>query len=71
MSSVWPETFSYTTSEIMSMNRPLLSFDLGAQGERVQNYLYGKTIPLDQSIESIIFALKELYTCTSKNEKTP
>lgn len=71
MSSVWPETFSYTTSEIMSMSRPLLSFDLGAQGERVQNYLYGKTIPLDQSIESIIFALKELSTCTSKNEKTP
>lgn len=70
MSSICPETFSYTTSEIMSMNLPLLSFDLGAQGERVQKYTKGKVIPLDTPTKSIILALEELYNHNKTNEET-
>ena len=36
--SVCPETFSYTTQEIMMMNMPLMVFDLGAPAERVKEY---------------------------------
>lgn len=54
--SIWPETFSYTVSEIISMNIPLVSFDLGAQGDKAKNYKYGKTIPLDSSIEKVFEA---------------
>ena len=39
--SVWPETFSYTTSEAISMGMPIVCFDLGAPAGRVRAYKYG------------------------------
>lgn len=33
--SIWPETFSYTTHECLSTSLPVISFDIGAQGEAV------------------------------------
>ena len=42
--SVWPETFSYTTQEIMMMELPLMIFDLGAPAERVSHYDKGYII---------------------------
>lgn len=42
--SIWPETFSYTTSEIMSMNMPVAVFPIGAPVERVQHYAKGLVI---------------------------
>ena len=60
MSSICPETFSYTVSEIQSMNRPLVSYDLGAQGERTKNYKFGKVIPLNASPKVILDTIKEL-----------
>lgn len=36
--SIWPETFSYTSEEIMKMNLPLAVFDLGAPAERTKKY---------------------------------
>ena len=42
--SVWPETFSYTTQEIMMMELPLMVFDLGAPAERVSQYSKGYII---------------------------
>jgi len=36
--SIWPETFSYTTQEIIMMELPLMVFDLGAPAERVKKY---------------------------------
>ena len=41
VASVWPETFSYTTSEVMQMGLPLASFDLGAPAERIKAYEKG------------------------------
>jgi len=46
--SIWPETFSYTTDEIMQLGYPLTVFDLGAPAERVKNYELGRVIKYDQ-----------------------
>ena len=42
--SIVPETFSYTTQEIMMMEMPLMVFNLGAPAERVSHYDKGYVI---------------------------
>ena len=49
--SIWPETFSYTTDEIIQMAYPLTVFDLGAPAERVRNYELGKVIKIGEQHE--------------------
>ncbi|HGZ69835.1 MAG TPA: glycosyltransferase, partial [Nitratifractor sp.] len=39
--SIWPETFSYTSQEVMNMDLPLVVFDIGAPAERVKGYEKG------------------------------
>lgn len=39
--SICPETYSYTTSEIMSMDMPIGVFQIGAPAERVRHYKKG------------------------------
>ena len=51
--SIWAETFSYTTQEIMMMDMPLMVFNLGAPAERVKNYSKGVILEKDY-IDSII-----------------
>jgi len=34
--SIWPETFSFATQEILATGLPVCSFDLGAQGDAVR-----------------------------------
>ncbi|HFU76006.1 MAG TPA: glycosyltransferase family 1 protein [Arcobacter sp.] len=46
--SIWPETFSYTTDEIMQMGYPLTVFDIGAPAERVKDYKLGKIIKISE-----------------------
>lgn len=48
--SIWPETYSYTTSEIMSMGMPIAVFDIGAPVERVNRY--DKGIVLSRSLNA-------------------
>ncbi|MWD29900.1 glycosyltransferase [Aquicoccus sp. SCR17] len=36
MPSIWPETFSFTTHEMLATGLPVVSFDLGAQGDAVR-----------------------------------
>lgn len=36
MPSIWPETFSFTTHEMLATGLPVFSFDLGAQAEAVK-----------------------------------
>ena len=45
--SVCPETFSYTTQEIMMMEMPLMVFDIGAPPERVRSYPRGIVLGKD------------------------
>jgi len=58
--SIWPETFSFTTEEIMMMELPLAVFDIGAPPERVRNYKKGLVI---EKIEAA-YALEELLKFT-------
>ena len=41
ISSIWPETFSYTTEEIIKMDLPIVSFNIGAPVERISKYKKG------------------------------
>ena len=52
--SIWPETFSFTCSEAISMGLPVASFDIGAPAERIKAYDLGKVMPLDLDIEEIV-----------------
>ncbi|MEI7028258.1 glycosyltransferase [Paenibacillus sp. y28] len=36
--ALWPETYSYTTSEAMFSGYPVITFNIGAPAERVQRY---------------------------------
>ncbi len=58
--SIWPETFSYTSSEIMSMKVPLAVFDIGAPPERVKDYEMGLIIPKYEGAKKLIDTLEEL-----------
>lgn len=39
--SIWPETFSYVTEELIRLGVPIAVFDIGAPPERVREYRYG------------------------------
>jgi GT2 family glycosyltransferase/glycosyltransferase involved in cell wall biosynthesis len=57
--SIWPETFSYTTEEIIKMNIPLMVFNLGAPAERVKEYKNGYILD-NINADSIVDCVKEL-----------
>ena len=42
--SIWPETYSFVTSELINLGMPLCVFDLGAPAERVRGYEKGCVI---------------------------
>lgn len=59
--SICPETFSYTTSEAISMNVPVICFDLGAQAEKVNAYSRGlvlKKISMKDNLNEIVHFIK-------------
>ncbi len=61
--SVWPETFSYTTSEAISMGLPVACFDMGAPAERVAQYTRGlvlNEINPDKNLMQIIDFIQNL-----------
>ncbi len=59
--SICPETFSYTTQEIMMMDMPLMVFDLGAPAERVKKYEKGIVLEKDY-VNNILKYLNELQS---------
>ena len=54
MLSIWPETFSYVTHELIKLGIPLLSYDIGAQGDAVREYALGKTVPLGSDANALL-----------------
>lgn len=54
VASVWPETFSYTTEEIMKMDFPVVTFDWGAPAERVACYDKGLVLSHDLQADEIL-----------------
>lgn len=59
--SIWPETFSYVTQEIMLMGLPFVCFDLGAPAERIRKCAYTDAeIAPEISAQSMLDALDAL-----------
>ena len=54
IASIWPETFSYTTEEVMKMNMPIVTFDLGAPADRVAGYEKGMILDLTMKPAEIL-----------------
>ncbi|MEM7603389.1 MAG: glycosyltransferase [Verrucomicrobiota bacterium] len=50
--SLWPETYNFVADEAMSMDLPILSFDIGAHAARLREYHTAKLIPLELSDDS-------------------
>lgn len=65
--SIWPETFSYTTSEIMSMDMPIAVFNLGAPVERVQEY--SKGLILGDPDMDVAELVQSLYQFAQNSER--
>ncbi len=53
ISSICPETFSYTTQEAIEMSLPVAAFDLGAPAERLETYPNGLILKDDSPKELI------------------
>ena len=67
ISSICPETFSYTTSEAISMNIPVACYNLGAPAERVSVYSKGlilknmdAAVTLAELVEFVVSLRKDL-----------
>ena len=65
--SVWPETFSYTTSEIISMGFPVAVLPVGAPVERVKRYEKGLVLKNEQP-ENIVEEMISLWKTLGENE---
>ena len=50
---IWPETYSYTVSEVIASGIPILSYDIGAGADRVKENNLGWTIPLEYDVKDI------------------
>lgn len=55
----WPETYSYTLTESYMAKVPILTFDIGAVGDRVKKDKLGWVISLENS-EKILEKIKEI-----------
>ena len=51
--SIWPETYSYTLTEIIACGIPVIAFDFGAVAERIKKYNLGYVIPLTNNLSTI------------------
>lgn len=52
--SICPETFSFTLSELMALGVYIISFDIGAQGDRIKNYNKGITVSSQEELIKLI-----------------
>jgi Predicted glycosyltransferases len=65
MPCIWPETYSYTTSEAIYSGYPVITFDFGAPAERVKRYDCG-WIAEKPDTESFLRILKRLLVNRSE-----
>ncbi|WP_152544395.1 glycosyltransferase [Brucella rhizosphaerae] len=62
--SIWPETFSYVTEELMALDMPIVCFDLGAPAERLVNYPKAE-IACERSARGAMNAIEKLHRVLS------
>lgn len=56
------ETYSYTLTEAVACGIPVLAFNMGALGERIENHHLGYTIPCDYDYEKITQKMHEIFS---------
>lgn len=66
ISSICPETFSYTTQEAIEMGLPIATFDLGAPAERVKSYPSGLILK-DENPKEIVNAISGFLTTLNRD----
>lgn len=59
--SIWPETFSYTTSEAIQLNVPVACFNIGAQRDKV-GVLKEKVIFFDNNPEIMLHEIMNFFS---------
>ncbi len=47
--SIWPETYSYVTAELMALEMPIVAFDIGAPAERLKTYPHAALLPVAEA----------------------
>lgn len=60
MFTTWPETYSYTLTESYMAKVPVLTFDIGAVGDRVKEDNLGWTIQLTKDAKKILSKINEI-----------
>lgn len=68
ISSICPETFSYTAEEVMTMRMPVMCFNIGAPAERVKKYEKGIIIP-EISAEAVLKTIRGNAAIAKLKEK--
>ena len=71
VTSICPETFSYTTEEIIKMGYPIISFNIGAPAERIKEYDNGfivNTLSPEELLNTIRIN-ENKFICPYKEEK--
>ena len=70
--ATWPETYSYTLTEVYMAHIPVLTFDIGAVGDRVKKDGLGWTIKFDnnssKTLEKIVEISNNIEECKNKKE---
>jgi glycosyltransferase involved in cell wall biosynthesis len=61
MPSIWPETYSYVTDEMIAMNLPIVCFNVGAQAERVADYAKGLVLELDITASELLDQIQKHF----------
>ncbi len=67
-SSIIPETFSYVTSELLDLEMPVCSFNIGAPAERIGQYKFGhliSAIDAETAVEEIVNFYDQLIATDS------
>lgn len=64
--SIWPETYSYTLSEAIVNNKPVIVTDLGAPGDRMKQYGCGYLVSLDKADTEFVQLINELKNCQAE-----
>ena len=62
IASIWPETFSYTTSEAISMDIPVVCYNMGAQSERIEKYDKGLILEKISPYENLTEIIEYIKT---------
>ncbi|SFP37933.1 Glycosyltransferase, GT2 family [Butyrivibrio proteoclasticus] len=67
--SIWPETYSYTLSEAILCEKPVLVSDMGALGQRMGQFCQECCLPLDNLDKRIKEAIQNLMDNPTKLDR--